>query len=151
VWDLLNNFCIGNFSDKDLKDLLFASGLSLYAGCLNVIYDSKGNLYEIPNYCIHPPSEWDIPKFKIKKPENMNVQVKIRYGIEEFNISLSNQTKVIDLKSGIVKNLKIETEGELTPNRIRLFHHGKELLDKDCIYMHEITTGSNILMMIKKE
>lgn len=152
VWELLKNFCIGTFSNKDLKELLSGSGLSPYAGCINVIYDSKGNLYEIPNYCIHDPSVWDVPKLKIQKPKEVTVQAVIRLGIEEYNIALSNLTKVHDLKKAIVKNLKIPEEyGEVTPEKIRLFHYGKEMKDKDYLFMHEVADGSSILMMVRRD
>lgn len=28
--------------------------------CINVVYDSKGILYEIPNYCINDPYKYEI-------------------------------------------------------------------------------------------
>lgn len=28
--------------------------------CINIVYDSKGNLYEIPNYCINDPYKFEL-------------------------------------------------------------------------------------------
>ena len=153
TWELLNNFCIGDFSNKDLKELLQASELKPYSGCINVIFDAKGNIYEIPNYCIHNPSEWDIQKLKIKQPTETKLTLIIRCVLEEYVISISNISGIKTLKEGLVKNFKINKneQGTINTERIRLFHHGKELKNNDSLYMYEIANKSIIQMMVKSE
>lgn len=148
TWELLRNFCEGEFNDDDLEELLRASNLVTYAGCINVIYDSKGNLYEIPNYCIHEPLVWDILKLKIEKPKEENIKFIIRLGIEDLSIETTNYCPVQSLKQHIVENFdfsKCEVEGIVNYERIRLFHYGQEMKNHDMLYMHDI--DDKIVMM----
>jgi hypothetical protein len=51
-------------------------GLTAYKDCINVTYDTRGNIYEIPNYCINDPSIYDIPKQEVKpKPRKKDIKV----------------------------------------------------------------------------
>ena len=69
-----------------------------------------------------------------------------------MTISLSNLTLINDLKQGIISNLKLpDITQALTPDRIRMFHFGKEMKDKDCLFMYNVAEGSSILMMVKKD
>lgn len=154
TWDLLRNLCEGSFPDDDLVEILQASGLTPYAGCINILYDLKGNLYEIPNYCIHDPLIFDIPKLKMEKPNEINLSFIVRLGIEELNIQTTNFCPIIELKKHISENFnfnKIENiKSKIDDKRIRLFFYGKEMKDADLLYMHYIDNGSIILMSIKE-
>lgn len=46
--------------------------------CINVVYDSKGYLYEIPNYCINDPYKYEIDEEKKTNlvPEEKIINVK---------------------------------------------------------------------------
>ncbi len=153
TWDLLHNFCIGEFSNEDLIELIHGSGLQLYAGIINVIFDSKGNLYEIPNYCIHNPSAWDIAKLKITKPKEEKLTLKIRNGIVDYNAEITNTSTGYDLKEGIVNNFKINDKnpGSYYPEKIRLFYRGREIKEKDFLYQHELINNAIIMMTIKPD
>jgi hypothetical protein len=152
VWELLRNFCIGEFDPKELKEILYGSGLTPYAGCINVVYDQKGNLYEIPNYCIHDPTEWDIPKYKIKKPNDEKIIVIIRHVVNDYPISIMNTSLVSELKEELLKNNEVNNKNKdfYDINKVRLFYHGKELKNNDCIYIYEIMNKAIIQMMIKE-
>lgn len=153
TWDLLKNFCEGEFSDKDLNDLLYASGLTSYAGCINVIYDSKGNLYEIPNYCIHEPSKWDIAKLNMPQPKEEKISIIVRNGIIDLKVNTINLCPVKELKLYVLKKFdfdKTEYKDSIKDiSRIRLFHYGKEMKDNDMIYMHSVETGKIVMMAIR--
>jgi len=41
--------------------------------CINVVYDSKGILYEIPNYCINDPYKYEIEDYE-SDPNSKNIQ-----------------------------------------------------------------------------
>lgn len=153
TWELLQNFCLGEFSNEDLYELLVGSGLQPYAGCLNVIYDAKGNIYEIPNYCIHEPSQWDIQKLKVIKPKEEKIPLLIKNGVKDFNISTSNLNTGYDIKEGIVNSFKIDDceVKTINPARVRLFFRGKEIKDKDFLYQHELFPNSILMMMVKQE
>ena len=44
--------------------------------CINIIYDSKGMLYEIPNYCINDPFKFELDNEtqKINKSNSLQEQ-----------------------------------------------------------------------------
>jgi hypothetical protein len=155
TWETLRNLCEGDLEDNQLKDLLSAIGITTYSGCINVVYDNKGNLYEIPNYCIHEPLEWDIPKLKIPKPNEQEIKFLVRLESEDLTIETSNYCPVGDLKSHICENFDFSKcnsykKGEkIDSPRIRLFHYGKELKDSDLLYMHSVDNGKIIMMTLR--
>jgi len=153
TWDLLKLLCEGEFSNKELNELLFDSQLKPYAGCINVIYDSKGNLYEIPNYCIHDPLEWDIQKLKIPQPDEEKISIIVRLGISDLKVNTVNLCPVKELKLYIIKKFDFSNtdykEGITDTARIRLFHYGKEMKDTDMLYMHSVESGKIVMMAIR--
>jgi hypothetical protein len=155
TWETLRNLCEGDLEESQLKDLLTAIGITTYSGCINVVYDNKGNLYEIPNYCIHEPLEWDIPKLKMAKPEEQEIKFLVRLEIEDLTIETSNYCPVADLKLHICENFDFSKcssykQGEkIDSDRIRLFHYGKELKDSDLLYMHNIDNGKIVMMTLR--
>ncbi len=146
IWNLLKYYCSTEFNPKELKELLHSSGISPYAGSISVVYDTKGNLYEIPNYCIHDPSKWDIAKLKVVMPKEEKIILRIRKVVKDYNISISNLSNIISLKEGLIKNFFQDN----TVDKLRLFYNGKELKDKDNIYMYEIPSKSILQLMIRE-
>ena len=66
IWEILHMICNDNsLSVDDIDAYMKASNIVTYKGCINVTYDNKGFLYEIPNYCINDPLEYE--KFEEKK------------------------------------------------------------------------------------
>lgn len=149
IWETLRNLIEGGYVEEDIKSLLEAAGISTYAGCINVVYDANGNLYEIPNYCIHQPSSWNIEKFKLEKPKEVMIEVCIRYITTDLNLKVSNLLLCQQLKIFII-NDEIYKEQNLKQDSLRLFYNGKELKDKDYLYMYNINDRGIIMMTIKK-
>lgn len=99
------------------------NGITLYKENISAVYDSKGNLYEIPNYCINSPYKYIESSFE-QSFEDKPINIRIRYSDKEYKIHITSNTKVSLLKSGLLKELnnpKIE--------KLRLFYLGKELKD----------------------
>jgi hypothetical protein len=132
-----------------MKEYLNAAGVTPYRDCINVTYDPKGAIYEIPNYCINDPYKYDLPDDTTKKaPEMKNITVIIRKGIDEKPISLSNKSTIGVLKENIAKSFPKLPEN--TPSeKIRLIFGGKELMDKEELWFYNIDEASIIIMMIK--
>lgn len=151
TWELIHNFCIGDFSNNDLLELLSGCGLNMYSGCINVLYDNKGNLYEIPNYCIHDPVLWDNPKQKIIKPKEERILLKVKHVDKEIDMNVSNFSTGYDLKEEIVERRLNRNGKKYLISQVRLFYRGKEVKDKDFVYQHMITDGSYIMMSLKEE
>ena len=72
VWEILHMICNDNsLSMDDMDNLLNSNNIVTYKGCINVTYDNKGYLYEIPNYCINDPIQYEKYEQEIKQiPEN---------------------------------------------------------------------------------
>jgi len=153
TWDLIRNLCEGDFQDQDLEELMQASGLTTYAGCINVIFDNKGKLYEIPNYCIHPPLVWDIVKFKIPEPDEEKITIIVRNTITDLKVNTINLCPINELKLYIMKKFDFSDtefkEGIEDISQIRLFHYGKEMRDNDKLYMHSVNDEKIIQMMLR--
>lgn len=92
---------------------------------ISAIYDSKGNLYEIPNYCINEPYKFMESSFDEKSVEEKSIIVIIRHGVDDYKINIPNTIKVFNLKQALIK--KIKNKGSI--KSIRLFYLGKELRD----------------------
>ena len=68
TWAFLQRICEDpEFEHEDIGAYLSATGIVPYKDCINVTYDTFGGLYEIPNYCIHFPSKYDLPEFHKEK------------------------------------------------------------------------------------
>ena len=60
----------------DVIMILETMGVKLYKGCLNVVFDSKGDSYEVPNYCINMPHKYILKdEYKVKDSTNIKDEV----------------------------------------------------------------------------
>ena len=145
IWEILHMICNDNsLSVDDIDAYMKASNIVTYKGCINVTYDNKGFLYEIPNYCINDPLEYE--KFEEKKPLiKEDIEVKIRCFNLEEKIKINNFDNIEVLKENIKKCEKFNKKYEL--NNIRLFFGGKELNDKKEVWYYNIQNNSIIQML----
>jgi len=147
IWEVLHMICDDNtLSLEDIDGYMKASNIVTYKGCINVTYDNKGYLYEIPNYCINDPVEYI--KLEEKKPtENKDINIKIRCLNIEEKLIINNYNKISDLKDAI-KKCETFIKNYMLDN-IRLFFGGKELLDEKEIWFYNIEDDSIIQMLAK--
>ena len=145
IWEILHMICNDNsLSVDDIDAYMKASNIVTYKGCINVTYDNKGFLYEIPNYCINDPLEYE--KFEEKKPLiKEEIEVKIRCFNLEEKIKINNFDNIKEIKENIKKCEKFNKKYEL--NNIRLFFGGKELNDKKEVWYYNIQNNSIIQML----
>ena len=145
IWEILHMICNDNsLSVDDIDAYMKASNIVTYKGCINVTYDNKGFLYEIPNYCINDPLEYE--KFEEKKPViKEDIEVKIRCFNLEEKIKINNFDNITEIKENIKKCEKFNKKYEL--NNIRLFFGGKELNDKKEVWYYNIQNNSIIQML----
>ena len=145
IWEILHMICNDNsLSVDDIDAYMKASNIVTYKGCINVTYDNKGFLYEIPNYCINDPLEYE--KFEEKKPLiKEDIEVKIRCFNLEEKIKINNFDNITEIKENIKKCEKFNKKYEL--NNIRLFFGGKELNDKKEVWYYNIQNNSIIQML----
>lgn len=132
----------------DLKEFLAAAGVTPCNNCINLTYDYKGYYYEIPNYCINDPYNFEIEERPIAKQPNQSLlKVKIRKVIDEKIYSISNLEIVENLKIAVATNF---FENPIEYNKVRLFFAGKELVDKEPIWKYNIEDESIILLLIRE-
>ena len=145
IWEILHMICNDNsLSVEDIDAYMKASNIVTYKGCINVTYDNKGFLYEIPNYCINDPLEYEKIEEKIPLIKE-DFEVKIRCFNLEEKIKINNFDNIKELKENIKKCEKFNKKYEL--NNIRLFFGGKELNDKKEIWYYNIQNESIIQML----
>ena len=147
IWEVLHMICDDNtLSLEDIDGYMKASNIVTYKGCINVTYDNKGYLYEIPNYCINDPVEYI--KIEEKKPvEKKDISIKIRCLNIEEKIKINNYKKISDLKD-VIKKCDTFINKYMLDN-IRFFFGGKELLDQKEIWFYNIENDSIIQMLAK--
>ena len=151
IWELLRAICSDqSLSDEDIVGMLKAGGIVPFRDCINVVYDSKGALYEIPNYCINDPSQYNIPEIEYtkEKPKEEGIKFFIRHFTHQFEVEISNWKEIKDVKEMILS--KEEKYKEMNISQIRLFFGGKELLDEKEIWFYDIG-GDSIVQMLTRE
>ena len=151
IWDTLKNICNDeSLKENDIQEILKVSGIIPYRNCINIVYDSKGALYEIPNYCINQPSQYKIEEIEYdkNKPKEEVINVIIRYYNNQFKFKISNWKNIIQLKENIIK---IKDYKNVNIENIRLFFGGKELNDIQELWFYNIVNKSIIQMLIKEE
>ena len=150
IWELLHAVCHDqSLSDEDLIGMLRAGGIIPFKDCINVVYDSKGALYEIPNYCINDPSQYNIPEIEYtkEKPNEEEIEFKIRYFTHQFGIKLSNMKTIAEIKELILKEEKYK---DMEISRVRLFFGGKELHEDKEIWFYDIQNDSIVQMLVRQ-
>ena len=147
IWEILHLICNDNsLSTEDIDGYMKASNIVTYKGCINVTYDNKGFLYEIPNYCINDPVEYE--KIEEKSPlKKEDIDVKIRCFSYEEKININNYISVTELKDLIKKRDGFQKKYEL--DNIRLFFGGKELNDNKELWFYNVQNNSIIQMLAK--
>ena len=151
IWNLLKNICNDNsLKENDIKEILKVSEIIPYKNCINIVYDSKGFLYEIPNYCINFPSRYEIEVIENdkKKPKEEKININIRNFRNEIKILISNWKSVLDLKNEIIK---INQYKNINIERIKLFFGGKELNKDKELWFYNFINKSICQMLIKEE
>ena len=151
IWNLLKNICNDNsLKENDIKEILKVSEIIPYKNCINIVYDSKGFLYEIPNYCINLPLRYEIDVIENdkKKPKEEKINITIRYFRNEIKILISNWKSVLDLKNEI---LKLNQYKNVNIERIKLFFGGKELNKDKELWFYNFINKSICQMLIKEE
>ena len=143
TWKFLKEICeMPESEEDDLVAMLQAYDLIPYNNCINVSYDALGGLYEIPNYCIHDPTEYDLPETKQSKPDEKKICFKARYGPKQIKLKCSNYSYVKKVKGHIAKKM------ESSIDKIRLFFFGKEMKNDMQLWNYSVDDDVIIIIMI---
>lgn len=147
IWEVLRLLCTDKtLCDKDIETIMKEEGIVTYKGCINVTYDSKGALYEIPNYCINEPKFYIIENDAKEKPEKINLEIKIKSYNNKIKIKTTNYIFVRDLKDMISK---YDAYKNMLKENIRLFFYGKEMKDEKELWFYNICNKAVVQMLIK--
>lgn len=130
--------------------MLKAGGIVLYHECIDIAFDFQGTIYEIPNYCINDPSQYDIPEIEYSKeiPEKRDIEIFVRHVIEQCPIKITNLNTIKDLKEELIKKYKNLTEGT-TEKHIRFFFGGRELQDEKGLWFYNIDNKNIIQLLLR--
>ena len=149
VWEILHMICNdSSLSIDDIDSFMKSSNIVTYKGCINVTYDSKGFLYEIPNYCINDPVRYEkLEEDKKNMPKKENIEIKIRCYSDEGKITISNYKTVDNLKEMISECNTFK--GKYKLDDTRLFFGGKELQNQKELWFYNIENKSIVQMLSK--
>ena len=149
IWELLHVICSDNsLNEEEIENIMKDGGIIPYKNCINITYDSKGALYEIPNYCINEPFKYEIDDIKKNKPKEEDIVIVVRFFINQDKIKISNYKLVLDLKYEIKKLNKYKDENI---KNFRIFFGGKELCDDKELWSYNFINESICQLLLKKE
>ena len=142
IWQFLKELCdLPINEDENIKPMLEANEITPLKNCINVTFDTNGEVYEIPNYCIHEPYSYDLPESHIKRPEKKKISFHGRKGAEQFKIKTENYTKIDSIRKNIGKKFQKDVSG------IRLFFRGKEMKDGNELWQYNVQDEDVIIIM----
>lgn len=145
IWAYLREICEMEDVEGgvDVEELLDMYNIRPYKNCINIVYDQMGNLYEIPNYCIHEPSKYDLPELKKEPPKNKKIiNFIIRNGKNQIKVSYSNYCLVKEVKKFLGKKYGTNEKN------VRLFYYGKEMQNEQQLWIYNTDNDSVVTMMI---
>ena len=149
IWEELEKICEDeSISDNKIYEILeFLEIVTLY-NCINICIDLNENIYEIPNYCIQNPYEYDLKIYSYTdndRPNQKEININVSYLNKNFVIKMSNIDTIQDFKAEI---LNLDDFIHLDDNCISLYYNGKELDDNKEIWMYDINNNSKIILDI---
>ena len=106
------------------------------------MYDKTGFLYEIPNYCIHWPSEYI--ENKVEKPVSKKLKIKFQHLGTTIMAQFNNYSKVGLVKEHLAREYKLESK-----DRIRLFYRGREMIDSREVWEYQVEDEHTITVQVK--
>jgi len=53
-------------------------GIKVYKNCISVVFDAKGDSYELPNYCINMPYKYVLKDNFTKKKSSQEQLLKVK-------------------------------------------------------------------------
>ncbi len=148
IWKELKYICeTENIKDTKIKEIFISFNFIPLYNSINICIDFKKNIYEIPNYCIQNPSEYDLKIDSYSdKPNFTEINIKLLYLNKFFEIKMNNLDTILDFKAEI---LNMEEFKQLEDNSISLFLNDIELEDEKEIWMYNINEDSIIKLIIR--
>ena len=148
IWKELKCVCeTENIKDTTIKEIFISFNFIPLYNSINICIDFKKNIYEIPNYCIQNPSEYDLKIDSYSdKPNFTEINIKLLYLNKFFEIKMNNLDTILDFKAEI---LNMEEFKQLEDNSISLFLNDIELEDEKEIWMYNINEDSIIKLIIR--
>jgi len=148
IWNTLKACC-----DTDdlgtIKVFLDAAGIKLYKKSLVISFDSLGNIYEIPNYCVSYPLVYDESKFEKNKPEEKLMNLTFRNLNKEIKMKCSNLLKIEKIIETITISLNNDDKS-IKQENIKLFYSGKPLKKEEFLWNYKIDEECVIQIFIIK-
>jgi hypothetical protein len=150
TWNALRSACE---TDQETGiAILTAVEIKLINNSLQLAYDTRGNKYEIPIFCINDPTHFDLPKKKQLTKEELSgemIKVKVRRtGVpNDVELKTANNISGLELKKEYISKVKGE---ELDPSILRLFFGGKEIMD-DILVAEYGVQDERVVQVFKKK
>jgi hypothetical protein len=150
TWNALRNAC--ETDEETGLAILMAIEIKLINHNLQLAYDSQGNKYEIPVFCINDPTHFDLPKKKQLAKEELSgdvIKIKLRRaGVSnDVELQISNNISGLELKKEYISKVKGE---DLDSTVLRLFFGGREISDEVLIAEYGVQDDRVVSVFKKK-
>jgi len=150
TWNAIRNAC--ETDEETGIMILQATEIKLINNSLQLAYDSRGNKYELPIFCINDPTRYDLPKKKQLTKDELSgetIKIKIRRAgmANDVELKISNNLSGLELKKEYIGKVKGE---ELDPSILRLFFGGKEIID-DILIAEYGVQDDRVVQVFKKK
>jgi len=151
MWLALKSACEAN--DAEAVGFLRAAGLKLVNKSLQMAYDSHGDKYDVPIFCINEPKLYDVPKetkFDKSDVKKATITVKLRCAgfTKDIEEKLDTDLPVESLKLLFLEKSKLNENPEVTD--ARLFYEGKELKPSHIVGEYGVQDDRVITVFIRK-
>ena len=100
-------------------------------------------IIKIPNYCINDPYFGKLNGNNINNVIEEKIKLKI-YGFKDLEMEINNKLKGKELKNEI-KNKELIDDDKI----IRLFYRGKEILDEDFLFNHDLNESLPVMLLVE--
>jgi len=150
IWQALRGACEAD--EETALAILSAMSIKPINKNLQKAYDSQGFEYDVPIFCINDPVQYDIPKKKQIRKEDLqgqSVLVKIRrVGVpHDVELQIPKDVVVLTVKEEYIR--KVKEEG-LQPANLRLFYGGRELIDANLLAEYGLDNEHVIQVFVRK-
>jgi len=150
IWQAIRSACESD--DETAMAILTAVGVKLVNKNLQQAYDSQGNRYDVPIFCINDPIRYNLPKKKQLKKEDLSAEtmhIKIRRAgfAHDVELEIPKNATSIELKERYLD--KVNEEGLLI-NKLRMFYGGKELVDASLLAEYGVQGEHVVQVFVRK-
>jgi hypothetical protein len=148
IWRCIKQACA--MDEVRASNRLNVLGLGTVEGCINLLTDSKGNFYRVPNFCINDPyfekiiTVGETLSNLDRSTKNLEIYIYDLYNNKKIKMSFLDNTVGKDFKEKYCKAENID----INTHKIRAIFGGAEIKDDHKLYNHDIKNNFTVQLMV---